>query len=41
VTTTPQSTPDGQRFVIEVAIDQRAARTSLGVVLNWQALLKQ
>lgn len=41
VTTTPQSTPDGQRFVIEVALDQRAARTSLGVVLNWRALLKQ
>lgn len=40
VTTTPQSTPDGQRFVIEVALDHRSARTSLGVVLNWRALLQ-
>jgi eukaryotic-like serine/threonine-protein kinase len=41
VTSTPQSTPDGQRFLIEVPLDQRAARTSISVVLNWPALLKQ
>ena len=41
VNTTPQSTPDGQRFLIEVPLDQRAARTSISVVLNWPALLKQ
>ena len=41
VTTTPQSTPDGQRFLIEVPLDQRAARPSISVVLNWTALLKQ
>jgi eukaryotic-like serine/threonine-protein kinase len=41
VTTTPQSTRDGQRFLIEVPLDRRAARTSISVVLNWPALLKQ
>lgn len=41
VITTPQSTPDGQRFLIEVPLDQRAARTSVSVVLNWPALLKR
>jgi eukaryotic-like serine/threonine-protein kinase len=41
VNTTPQSTSDGQRFLIEVPVDQRAARTSINVVLNWPALLKQ
>jgi tRNA A-37 threonylcarbamoyl transferase component Bud32/Tol biopolymer transport system component len=41
VITTPQSTPDGQRFLIEVPLDQPAARTSISVVLNWPALLKQ
>ena len=41
VTTTPQSTPDGERFLIEVPTDQRATRTSISVVLNWPALLKQ
>jgi hypothetical protein len=41
VTSTPQSTPDGQRFLIEVPLDRRAARTSISVVLNWPALLKQ
>jgi serine/threonine protein kinase/Tol biopolymer transport system component len=41
VNTTPQSTPDGQRFLIEVPLDQRAARTSISVVLNWPALLKR
>ena len=38
---TPQSTPDGQRFMVEVSQDQRAASTSISVVLNWQELLKQ
>jgi Tol biopolymer transport system component len=41
VNTTPQSTPDGQRFLIEVPLDQRPARRSLNVVLNWPALLKR
>jgi hypothetical protein len=41
VNTTPQSTPDGQRFLIEVPLDQQAARTSINVVLNWPALLKR
>ncbi len=41
VSTTPQSTPDGQRFLTEVPVDQRAARTTISVVLNWSALLKQ
>ncbi|MBK5259026.1 MAG: hypothetical protein JJE51_05490, partial [Thermoanaerobaculia bacterium] len=41
VSTTPQSTPDGERFLIEVPMDQRATRTSISVVLNWPALLKQ
>jgi len=41
VTTTPQSTPDGQRFLIEVPLEQPAAQTSISVVLNWPALLKK
>jgi Tol biopolymer transport system component len=41
VSSTPQSTPDGQRFLIEVPLDQRAPRTSISVVLNWPALLKR
>jgi len=41
VITTPQSTPDGQRFLIEVPLDQPAARSSISVVLNWPALLKR
>ena len=41
VTTTPQSTADGQRFLFEVPLDQPAARTSVRVVLNWRALVKQ
>jgi Tol biopolymer transport system component/tRNA A-37 threonylcarbamoyl transferase component Bud32 len=41
VTTTPQSTPDGQRFLIEVPLDQPAVRRSFSVVLNWPALVKQ
>jgi Tol biopolymer transport system component len=40
VTMTPQSTSDGQRYLIEVPLDQRAPRTSIRVVLNWPALLK-
>jgi serine/threonine protein kinase len=36
----PQSTPDGLRFLVEVSQAQRAARTSISVVLNWRALLK-
>jgi Tol biopolymer transport system component len=38
VSATPQSTPDGRRFLIEVPLNQRAARTSFSVVLNWPAL---
>lgn len=41
VITTPQSTPDGQRFLIEVPLDQPAARPSISLVLNWPALLKR
>jgi hypothetical protein len=41
VTATPQSTRDGQRFLIEAPLDQPAARPSISVVLNWPALLKQ
>jgi hypothetical protein len=41
VNTTPQSTPDGQRFLFEVPLDQPAAPRSIRVVLNWNALLKQ
>lgn len=41
VNATPQSTPDGKRFMVEVSQDQRAPRTSISVVLNWPALLKQ
>ena len=41
VTTTPQSTRDGQRYLIEVPLDQREARPSISVVLNWPALLKR
>jgi serine/threonine protein kinase len=41
VVSTPQSSPDGQRFLVEVTQDQRASRTSISVVLNWPALLKQ
>ena len=39
VNTTPQSTPDGQRFLVEVPMNQRTARPSINVVLNWPALL--
>jgi Tol biopolymer transport system component/tRNA A-37 threonylcarbamoyl transferase component Bud32 len=41
VNTTPQSTPDGRRFLIEVPLDQPAARSSISVVLNWPALVKK
>ncbi|HEX7779087.1 MAG TPA: hypothetical protein VF424_07620 [Vicinamibacterales bacterium] len=41
VDTTPQSAPDGQRFLIEVPLNQPAAQTSISVVLNWPALVKQ
>jgi hypothetical protein len=41
VNTTPQSTADGQRFLIEVPLDQRAPRTAISVVLDWPALLQQ
>jgi eukaryotic-like serine/threonine-protein kinase len=40
VNATPQSTPDGRRFLIEVPLDQTVARRSISVVLNWPALLK-
>jgi Tol biopolymer transport system component len=40
VNTTPQSTADGKRFLLEVPIDQSAARPSVNVVLNWPALMK-
>ena len=41
VVSTPQSSPDGQRFLVDATQDQRAPRTSISVVLNWPALLKQ
>jgi hypothetical protein len=41
VNTTPQSTADGKRFLLEVPIDQSAARPSVNVVLNWPALMKK
>jgi hypothetical protein len=37
----PQSTPDGRRFLVEVSQNTRAPRTSISVLLNWPALLKQ
>jgi Tol biopolymer transport system component/tRNA A-37 threonylcarbamoyl transferase component Bud32 len=41
VGSTPQTTPDGQRFLVELSQAQRAARPSISVVLNWPASLKQ
>ncbi|HEX8027458.1 MAG TPA: protein kinase [Vicinamibacterales bacterium] len=41
VNATPQSSPDGQRFLIEVPMDRRTARPSVSVVLNWPALMKK
>jgi len=38
VDSTPQSTADGQRLLVEVS---RAARPSISVVLNWPVLLKE
>jgi Tol biopolymer transport system component len=38
---TPQSTPDGQRLLVEVSQVPRTARTSINVVLNWPVLLKE
>ena len=39
VSNTPQS--DGQRFLVEVPLNQPVARRSISVVLNWPALVKQ
>jgi hypothetical protein len=39
VTTTPQSMPDGERFLIQVPLDQPADQTSIDVVLDWRALV--
>jgi hypothetical protein len=41
VDSTPQSTPDGQRFLVELSSVEQAARTSIDVVLNWSALLQE
>lgn len=41
VSTTPQSTTDGKRFLLEVPVDQRADRTSINVVLNWPSLVRR
>lgn len=41
VTSTPQASPDGQRYLVELPLQQRAPRTSISVVLNWPALLKR
>ena len=41
VVSTPQASPDGQRFLVDVTEGQRGSRTSLSVVLNWPALLKR
>ena len=41
VVSTPQSSLDGQRFLVEMTQDPRAPRRSISVVLNWPALLKQ
>ncbi len=41
VSHTPQSAADGQRYLIQVPLDQRPARTSISVVVDWPALLKQ
>ena len=41
VDSTPQSTPDGQSFLIGVPQVQPATRTSISVVLNWPVLLKE
>ena len=41
VVSTPQSSLDGQRFLVEITQAPRAPRTSISVVLNWPALLKR
>jgi hypothetical protein len=41
VSSTPQSAPDGQRYLIEVPLEQRPTRPSISVVLDWPALLKR
>ena len=41
VVSTPQASPDGRRFLVDVTEDQPAPRTSISVVLNWPAVLKQ
>ena len=41
VDSTPLSSPDGQRFLIEVAQTPVAAPTSISVVLNWPSLMKR
>src|SRR5690606_27530892 len=41
VDATPQSTPDGQRFLIEVPVDPPAFRRSFDVVVDCPALLKR
>lgn len=41
VTSRPQSSADGQGFLVEVTQDRREARPSISVVLNWPALLKK
>ena len=41
VGTAPQASPDGQRFLVAVPQVQGAGRTSISVVLNWPALLRQ
>ncbi|HEY0872820.1 MAG TPA: protein kinase [Vicinamibacterales bacterium] len=38
---TPQSAPDGHRFLVEVPVDSPAIRRSFKVVVDWPALLKQ
>lgn len=40
VGSTPQSTPDGERFLIEAPQGQQADRRSISVVLGWPALLQ-
>ena len=40
VTSRPQPSADGQRFLVEVTQDRREAGPSISVVLNWPALLK-
>lgn len=41
VSTTPQSTSDGRRFLIEIPQGEPTTRTSISVLLNWPALTKR